>query len=309
MTPEEVSPEAGEAPEFPAEAPAKDGPRLVEEDFNDRVEHGYADNAGVKVHYATLGEGPLLVMLHGFPDFWYTWRYQMEVLSESYRTVALDLRGYNLSDKPEGVENYDMRLLVGDVVAVVRSLGYEKAIVCGHDWGGAIAWQFAMHVPEMLDGLVILNVPHPRGLARELANNPEQYESSAYTRRFQEEGAHRSLTAEKLVRWVTDPSAREKYLEAMRRSDFEAMLHYYKRSYPREPYKEVESPVIKVRSPVLQIHGLEDPYLLPATLNGTWDWVDNNLTLVTVPGAGHFVQQDAPELVAQTLESWLSRSL
>ena len=210
MTPEEVRPEAGEALEFPAEAPAKDGPRLVEEDFDDRVEHGYADNAGVKVHYATLGEGPLLVMLHGFPDFWYTWRYQMEVLSESYRTVALDLRGYNLSDKPEGVENYDMRLLVGDVVAVVRSLGYEKAIVCGHDWGGAIAWQFAMHAPEMLDRLIILNVPHPRALARELANDPGQYESSAYTRRFQEEGAHRSLTAEKLVRWVADPSARER---------------------------------------------------------------------------------------------------
>lgn len=302
----------GEAAEFPGGSltptNAKDGPRLVDEGFGERIEHGYAENDGVRLHYATLGDGPLLVLLHGFPDFWYTWRYQMNLLSKDYKTVALDLRGYNLSDKPEGAENYDMRPLVGDVVAVVRALGYETATVLGHDWGGAVAWQFAMHLPEMLDRLVILNVPHPRGLARELANNPEQYRSSAYTRRFQEEeGAHRKLTAEKLVGWVPDPTAREDYLAAMRRSDFEALLNYYKRSYPREPYREVTSPVIKVRSPVLQIHGLEDPYLLPATLNGTWDWVEGSFTLVTVPGAGHFVHQDAPERVTETIQGWLSR--
>jgi pimeloyl-ACP methyl ester carboxylesterase len=100
------------------------------------IKHGYADNNGVNIHYAETGEGPLVVMIHGFPDFWYSWRHQMAGLKDGYRVVAIDQRGYNLSDQPEGVENYDMRLLVSDVAAVVRHLGEEKATIVGHDWGG-----------------------------------------------------------------------------------------------------------------------------------------------------------------------------
>src|SRR5215813_14561374 len=110
---------------------------LAESDLEKRVENGYADSGGVKIHYVSLGKGPLIVMIHGFPDFWYTWRDQMEALSENYQVVAIDQRGYNLSDKPKGVENYDMRLLVGDVLAVIKANGAQKAIVVGHDWGGA----------------------------------------------------------------------------------------------------------------------------------------------------------------------------
>src|SRR5579872_7281655 len=112
-------------------------------DIESKVEHGYADNNGVKIHYASLGSGPLIVMIHGFPDYWYTWRNQMVALAPHYQTVALDLRGYNLSDKPKGAENYAMTHLVGDVQAVIRHLGRDKAIIVGHDWGGMIAWQFA----------------------------------------------------------------------------------------------------------------------------------------------------------------------
>src|SRR5207237_4003236 len=144
-------------------------------DVFDRVKHGYATSeGGVKIHYATLGEGPLVVMIHGFPDFWYSWRKQMDALSDRYQVVAIDQRGYNLSDKPKGVENYDMRLLVGDVAAVIRSLGKDKATIVGHDWGGIVAWYFAMNLPQMTEKLVILNLPHPNGLARELRNNPDQ---------------------------------------------------------------------------------------------------------------------------------------
>jgi pimeloyl-ACP methyl ester carboxylesterase len=277
------------------------------EDLEKRVEQGYATNNGVKIHYASLGKGPLVVMIHGFPDYWFTWREQMAALAADFQVVAIDLRGYNLSDKPRGVEKYDMSLLVGDVVAVIRYLGREKAIVVGHDWGGAVSWTFAMKLPEMTEKLIILNLPHFRGLLRELAHNPAQQKNSAYARRFQEEGAHEKLTAEKLASWVKDPVAREKYVEAFRRSDFEAMLNYYKRNYPREPYKEDTSPVAKVKCPVLMIHGLDDEALLPGALNGTWDWLEKDLTLVTVPGAGHFVQQDAADLVTRTMKAWLTR--
>jgi pimeloyl-ACP methyl ester carboxylesterase len=276
-------------------------------DFDTRVEHGYADSGGVRIHYASLGKGPLVVMLHGFPDFWYTWRLQMEELSKNYQTVAVDLRGYNLSDKPKGVENYDMKLLVGDVIAVIRHLGQKKAIVVGHDWGGAIAWSVAMFAPDVVDRLIILNLPHPRGLTRELANNPEQAENSQYARDFQQPDAYKKLTAEGLALWVTDPEARPKYLEAFRRSDFEAMLNYYKRNYPRASSAAVAPELPKVQAPVLMIHGLGDKYLLPGALNGTWDWLGKDLTLVTIPGAGHFVQQDAADLVTRSMKMWLGR--
>jgi pimeloyl-ACP methyl ester carboxylesterase len=276
-------------------------------DIESKVTHGYADSNGVKIHYASLGQGPLIVMIHGFPDFWYTWRDQMEALSDKFQCVAIDQRGYNLSDKPKGVENYDMRLLVGDVVAVIHALGKEKAIVVGHDWGGMVAWQTALNVPQVTEKLIILNLPHPRGLSRELANNPAQQKNSQYARNFQQPDAASKLTAEGLAFWVKDPEARKKYVEAFKRSDFEAMLNYYKRNYPKEPYVEDKSPVVKTTMPVLMIHGLGDTALLSGALNNTWDWMGQDLTLVTIPGSSHFVQQDASELVSKSMRMWLLR--
>ena len=276
-------------------------------DIESKVTHGYADSNGVKIHYASLGQGPLIVMIHGFPDFWYTWRDQMEALSDKFQCVAIDQRGYNLSDKPKGVENYDMRLLVGDVVAVIHALGKEKAIIVGHDWGGMVAWQVALNVPQVTEKLIILNLPHPRGLSRELANNPAQQKNSQYARNFQQPEAASKLAAEGLAFWVKDPEARKKYVEAFKRSDFEAMLNYYKRNYPKEPYVEDKSPVVKTQMPVLMIHGLGDTALLSGALNNTWDWMGKDLTLVTIPGSSHFVQQDASELVSKSMRMWLLR--
>jgi pimeloyl-ACP methyl ester carboxylesterase len=276
-------------------------------DIESKVKHGYADSNGVKIHYATLGSGPLVVMIHGFPDFWYSWRAQMEGLSDKFQVVAIDQRGYNLSDKPAGVENYDMRLLVGDVIAVIRHFGKDKAIVVGHDWGGAVAWSLATNAPQYVERLVILNLPHLRGLNRELAHNPEQQKNSAYARRFQAEGSDKNLTAEGLAGWVKDAEAKPKYIEAFKKSSFPAMMAYYQRNYPREPYQEDTSPVVKVKCPVLMIHGLKDTALLSGALNGNWDYIEQDLTLVSVPGAAHFVQADAPEFVTRTMRMWLLR--
>ncbi len=185
------------------------------QDVFDRVEHSYADNDGVRIHYASLGEGPLVVMIHGFPDFWYTWRDQMAALSSEYHVVAVDLRGYNRSDKPDGVAAYAMLNHLADIAAVIQHTGEESATIVGHDWGGAVAWSFALTHPEMTDKLVILNLPHPNGLARELRTNPQQYENSAYARTFQEKDPDdptvlfgRPMTPETLAFWVTDPDAR-----------------------------------------------------------------------------------------------------
>ena len=304
------------APVFAACVPLCAALSAQSPDVFDRVTHGYATSeGGVKIHYATLGKGPLVVMVHGFPDFWYSWRHAMTVLSETYQVVALDQRGYNLSDKPKGVESYAMRLLVADVAAVIRDVGQERATIVGHDWGGMVAWQFAMSQPAMTERLVVLNLPHPSGLLRELKSNPEQIANSEYARTFQRGSPTdaavffgRPMTAETLSGWVTDPSARKRYIEAFQRSDFDAMLNYYKANYPKG--SGADAPVApqlpKVKAPVLMFHGLDDRALHRNGLAGTWDWVEKDLTLVTIPGAGHFVQQDAADLVTSTMKWWLT---
>ena len=288
------------------------------EDMFDRVDHRYADSDGVRIHYALAGDdaAPLVVFLHGFPDFWYSWRQQMAALEDRFRVAALDMRGYNLSDKPKGVENYAMARLVADVLAVIDAEKVDSAVVVGHDWGGAVAWNVAMNHPQRVALLVILNLPHPRGLFRELTSNPDQQRNSQYAFNFQQPDAHKALNAEGLAFWVRDAEARKRYVAAFEQSDFEAMLNYYKANYPRPP-GDAEAPpagtglaapdMPNVQCPVLMFHGLDDTALLPGALAGTWNWIDADLTLVTVPGANHFVQQDAPELVSNTMRDWLLR--
>jgi pimeloyl-ACP methyl ester carboxylesterase len=267
--------------------------------------HGYADSSGVKIHYVTQGSGPLVVMIHGFPDFWYTWRHQMSALAANHQVVAIDQRGYNWSDQPEGVASYAMTHLVDDVLAVVKHFERDQAIIVGHDWGGMVAWQFAMRYPEATDKLIILNLPHPNGLMRELASNPEQQKNSAYARFFQTAEASKAVKIDSLSGWVQDPEAKVKHLEAMKRSSLEGMLHYYKANYPREPYQAPSDPGPRVKCPVLMFHGLKDKALLADALNGTWQWLDRDLTLVTIPDAEHFVQHDAADKVTKTMLWWL----
>jgi pimeloyl-ACP methyl ester carboxylesterase len=268
-------------------------------------EEGYADSGGVKIHYVTLGKGPLVILIHGFPDYWYTWREQMPALAKHFQVVAIDQRGYNQSGQPRGVEHYALDRLVGDVEAVLRHFKRDKATLVGHDWGGLVAWTFAMTRPGKTERLVVLNLPHPKGLLRELAGNPQQRKNSQYARTFQAEGAAAKLKPEMLVFWVKEPEARPHYLAAMRRSSVEGMLAYYKANYPKEPYKD-EKAFPPVKCPVLLIHGLKDPYLLPGALNDTWKWVEKDLTIVTLPEAGHFVHRDAPALVTRRMLRWLT---
>src|SRR5262249_37397108 len=153
--------------------------------------------------------------------------------------------------------------LTGDIEAVIKHLGKDKAIIVGHDWGGMVAWTFAMTRPQMTDKLIILNLPHPRAMMRELAHNPAQQANAAYARNFQKEDAAQKTKPEMLAFWVKDPEARKKYIEAFHKSDVEAMLNYYKRNYPKEPYTEnPDLQLPNVQCPVLMFHGLKDKALL-----------------------------------------------
>ena len=273
----------------------------------------YATNAGVKIHYVVEGKGPLVVMIHGFPDYWATWKPLMAELSKAgYRTAALDNRGYNLSDQPEGVAAYAMPNLVGDVAAVIAAEGQKSAVVVGHDWGAAIAWNVAFARPDLVNRLIILSVPHPSGFAREMATNPDQQKNSQYARNFQQPGFEKNLTAESLAGWVQDPAAKPGYVEAFKRSSFAGMLNYYRANYPRGAGEGAASGVTApsppdITVPVLVIHGMKDTALNAAGHAGTWNHVTADTTILMIPTAGHFVQHDAEALVNKTIRGWLDQ--
>ncbi len=276
----------------------------------------YATNNGVKIHYVADGKGPLVVMIHGFPDYWATWKPLMAELNKAgYRTVAMDTRGYNLSDKPDGVAAYAMPNLIGDVAAVIAAEGQKNAIIIGHDWGAAIAWQTTFNRPDLVNKLVILSVPHPAGLARELATNKAQQDGSNYARNFQKEGSEKMLSAEGLAgfhNYLKDPADKAAYVAAFKQSSFAAMMNYYRANYPRGTGTDTQVPVAmaaanqRVKVPTLVIHGMKDTALNAAGHAGTWDYIDADTTLVMVPGAGHWVQHDAEALVDRTIRDWLN---
>ena len=274
------------------------------------LEDKYAQNGDVKIHYVASGKGPLVVMIHGYPDFSGSWTYLTPKLNDAYRVVAVDTRGYNLSSQPVGVENYEMPKLVADIDAVIKAEGYEKATVLGHDWGGSIAWMYAFTHPDKLDNLIILSTPHPILFMERMRTDPQQQATSQYARNFQKEGSEAGMTAEGLARRVQDPALHEKYLEAFKRSSFAGMMNYYRANYPKtvgpdakRPFLPDNPPMIAV--PLLVIHGMKDTALLAAGHNGTWEKAGKDTTIVMVPDAGHFVQFDAPELVNGTIRSWL----
>ncbi len=274
------------------------------------VEDRYAQNGDIKIHYVASGKGPLVVMIHGYPDFSGTWSYLAPVLNDAYRVAAIDTRGYNLSSQPVGVENYEMPKLVEDVAAVIRAEGYQKATVIGHDWGGSISWMFAFTHPEMLDNLIILSTPHPSLFMEQMRTNPAQQASSQYARNFQKEGSEATMTAEGLARRVQDPELKAKYLEAFKRSSFAGMMNYYRANYPKTVGPDAKRPFVPdnpppINVPLLVIHGMKDTALLATGHAGTWDKASQDTTLVMVPNAGHFVQHDAKDLVNNTIRNWL----
>jgi pimeloyl-ACP methyl ester carboxylesterase len=270
------------------------------------LEDKYATSAdGTKIHYVASGKGPLVVLLHGFPDFSGSWTYLTPKLNDAYRVAALDTRGYNLSDKPEGVANYAMPKLVADVDAVIAAEGRQKATVVGHDWGAAIAWNYAFSHMDKLDNLIIMSVPHPANFGRQLQSSPQ---NSDYARNFQREGSENNLTAEGLANWVQDAELKPKYVEAFKRSSFAGMMNYYRANYPvgnNAPTSLAPPAPPKITVPVMVIHGMKDQALLSMGHNDTWDHVAKDTTILMIPEANHFVQHDAKDLVNSSIRSWL----
>lgn len=276
----------------------------------DRVEHHQVNNDGVSIHYVTLGKGPVVLFLHGFPDFWYSWREQMQALSGEFKTVAMDLRGYNQSDKPEGVENYAMPRLLADVKAVIEDLSGDSVTLVGHDWGGAIAWRFAMSHPKLVNKLVICNLTHPNGYMKVRRDaTPEQKANTQYITRFQTPGFEDRLTPEVLAGISVGQASnvvRARYVDAFTKSSAKGMLDYYRAAFGAQGFDLGEGDELpKLSMPVLQFHGLKDTAVDKDGLRDTWNWISADYTLVTIPSSDHWVQRDAAVLVSDTMRWWI----
>lgn len=280
---------------------------------------------GITLHYAAAGNGPLILFVHGFPEFWYEWKDLLPEFGRDHRAVAVDMRGYNLSSKPPAVKDYRAKHLVEDLRLLVGHLGAQRCVMVAHDWGGAVAWNFAAAHPEQLHRLVIVNAPHPVTFARELRDNPAQRRASAYMNLFRSDKAERVLAGNGYARltrmtldvWAANGGAasaadREAYLASWsRQGGLTGALNYYRASplYPREEgddgdLPELDPAAFHVRVPTLVIWGERDEALLPGNLDGLDAHVDG-LRIERIPEGSHWVVHEQPGRVAGLIRAFL----
>lgn len=279
---------------------------------------------GIALHVAEIGTGPLILLLHGFPQFWWTWHRQLLDLADAgYRAVAVDLRGYGASDKPP--RGYDAPNLAADMAALVTSLGESDAMVVGNDIGGLLAWTMAARHPKTVRSVVVLGAAHPLRLRSAIGHDRAQRRASGYAlhtfqlpRRPEELLARDSRWVRQLFdawtgpRWCGTPgyvADVERYAEAMRIHPvaFCASEHFrwLVRSLPRRDGRRfADSLRVPVSAPTLQLHGDFDTCVLPATAQGSGQFVSATYEWRLLDGIGHFPQNEAPELISGELVRW-----
>ena len=288
------------------------------------IEHANVHANGLNFHCARAGRGKLMLFLHGFPEFWRAWHRPLEHFgARGWLAVAPDLRGYNLSDKPEGVEAYRAKHLIADIGALATAHTADKFVLVAHDWGGAAAWGFAMAHPERLSHLVIINSPHPYVFWRELVRNPAQREASQYMLLFRDPSAEQVLTEDGFARLlasfaqfgadVMTDADRSAYVEAWSQPGaLTGSLNYYRASptYPPTdgdpgPAKVTLDPArFVVRVPTLVLWGERDRALLTGCLDGLEQFVPS-LRIARVPEASHWIHHEQPGRVISEIEAFV----
>ena len=268
---------------------------------------------GIRMHYVMQGDGPLLILLHGFPEFWYSWRHQIPVLAQHFTVVAPDLRGYNDTEKPR--TGYRIATLLRDIVGLIKGLGYEQAVIVGHDWGGALAWQFAIRYPQMTARLIGLNAPPPWTFARELRTF-KQLRKSWYIFFFQlpwlpeyilgrnhAEAIGQAIYTTALQKAAFPPDVLEHYRDAMSKPGaLTASLNYYRNIFRRPASKGGGNTMVS--APTLLIWGEQDTALDIAMTYGLEKWVPD-IRVERIPDSGHWIQQEKPELVNTLMMEFL----
>ncbi|MBE9177639.1 alpha/beta hydrolase [Oculatella sp. LEGE 06141] len=284
-------------------------------------QHRFIETNRIRLHYVTQGEGDLVILLHGFAEFWYSWRYQIPALARHFKVVVPDLRGYNDSDKP--TSGYDLDTLSTDIQGLIENLGYLKAHVVGHDWGGTIAWHLAHKFPTSLNRLAILNAPHPHRFLQELFGNLDQLRRSWYLLAFQVPGLPEWIIRHNLssfVRTLFQEQAVRKGAFSNRDTEIfqaalekpgviPAALSYYRQlSTPQLWLRYWGRQPNPVQSPTLVLWGEEDALLSHNLTEGTEQFVDAPFQIKFVPHCGHWLQQEAPQTINRELLHFLRQA-
>jgi epoxide hydrolase 4 len=291
------------------------------------LKHEYAEVNGQRLHYVTAGKGKLIMFVHGFPEFWYEWKNQLAEFGRDYQAVAPDMRGYNLSSKPAEVDQYQVKYLVEDLRALAEKLGHKKFILVAHDWGGAVAWAFAIAHPDYLEKLVIINAPHPGVFQRELRDNPAQQKASQYMLMFRSAQAEQILSANNyaalvqavlgagLKTGVFTEADKQAYIEAWSRPGaLTGGLNYYRAARVGPPAgDDKQAPnfaaglsSLEVKVPTLVIWGEQDTALLTGNLEGLDRFVPN-LTIKRIANGTHWVIHEQPALINQYIREFIKR--
>ena len=284
------------------------------------LRHAHADLADVRLHYVEAGEGPLVVLLHGFPDFWYGWRHQIPALANAgFRVVAPDLRGYNLSSRPEGITAYSLPRLAGDVRGLIAERGETRADVAGHDWGANVAWATAAWHPGAVRRLAILNLPHPHRMAEGLRTRA-QLRRSWYIVAFQlpglpermlrARGFHALRTAVELDAppGTFGPADVERYVESWRRPGaLTAMVNYYRSAARGMLGLGLRRRLAPIDAETLVIWGDRDRYLGAELAEPHPSDVPNLRPVVYLEGTSHWVMRDEPERVSGLLAEFFAQ--
>lgn len=282
------------------------------------MEHMYIETNGIRLHAAAEGpeDGQLVVLLHGFPEFWYGWIHQIGPLAKKgYRVVAPDLRGYNLSDKPEGIEQYTLDKLKDDVAGVIRHFGRERAIVVGHDWGGAVAWHLAATEPDLVELLIAVNIPHPKAMPRVMAKNPLQWLKSSYMAFFQiPELPEKALAADYFKTMVGSlvstsrpgtfsEEELERYKEAWAQPGaLTGMLNWYRALRQGSMH---QTPDRKITVPVRLIWGIGDQFLSPMLAKESMNFCEDG-ELVFVGEATHWVHHEQAHILNMLIDRFIN---
>jgi pimeloyl-ACP methyl ester carboxylesterase len=287
------------------------------------IQQGYADVNGIRLHYAETGAAnkKLVLLLHGFPEFWYSWRNQLSVLGERFHTIAPDMRGYNLSDKPARVEDYAIDVLVNDAIGLIDHFGADKAAIVGHDWGAGVAWAIAQQRPDRVSELAVMQVPPARAWRANLTMR--QLLRSWYMFFFQLpripewvisrnnfEGIERTFRERVFTPGAFTDEDIELYKEAMRHPGaLTAAVNYYRanvgRLLFRGPGKRENKSIGRVPMPTLFIFGEQDFAIIPDTVRRVENFVSGPYRELRLPQIGHWVQNEAAAEVNKALIDFL----
>lgn len=281
-------------------------------------QHHYVETNRIRLHCVTQGEGDLVILLHGFPEFWYSWRFQIPALARHFKVVVPDLRGYNDSDKPSN--GYDLDTLATDIQGLIESFGYARAHIVGHDWGGTIAWHLAHKFPQSLNRLVVLNAAHPRRFVQEMMSNLDQLRRSWYVLAFQVPGVpewliqqnlkeivHNLFQGQAIRKGAFSKEETQLYQTALEKPGvLSAALSYYRQMMlPWNWLKEWGETLNPVTAPTLVLWGEEDGLLSHKLTEGLDRLIKAPFDVKLIPHCGHWIQQEVPQTVNRELLAFL----